>query len=47
MALLAHHYIIKPKHIANQEKHHQKFSFRDESLMFLKEYGIDFNEEYL
>jgi putative transposase len=35
------------EYIANQEKHHQKLSFRDEYLMFLKEYGIDFNEDYL
>ena len=34
-------------YIANQEKHHQKLSFKQEYLIFLREYGIDFNEDYL
>lgn len=38
----------KTKHyIAKQEEHHKKNSFKEEYLMFLKEYNIDFNEQYL
>jgi REP element-mobilizing transposase RayT len=35
------------QYIRNQEKHHQKMTFREEYLLFLKEYGIEYNEEYL
>lgn len=35
------------QYIANQEEHHKKMSFKEEYLLFLKEYGIDYNEEYL
>jgi putative transposase len=35
------------RYIANQEEHHKKMSFEEEYLMFLKEYGIDYNEAYL
>ena len=35
------------KYIQNQEKHHKKMGFKEEYLLFLKEYGIDFNEKYL
>ncbi len=34
-------------YIANQEKHHKKMSFKEEYLLFLKEYGIEYNEKYL
>lgn len=34
-------------YIENQEKHHQKMTFQEESRMFLKEYGIDYNEQYV
>ena len=34
-------------YIQNQERHHQKMSFKEEYLIFLKEYGIDYNEKYL
>ncbi len=34
-------------YIENQEEHHTKTSFRDEYLMFLKEYGVGYNEQYL
>ena len=34
-------------YIENQEEHHKKFSFKEEYLMFLKEYRIEFNEDYL
>lgn len=35
------------RYIQNQEKHHQKISFKEEYLMFLKEYNVGYNEEYL
>ena len=35
------------RYIANQEIHHQKMTFKEEYILFLKEYGIDYNEEYL
>ena len=38
----------KTKHyIEKQEDHHTKMSFKDEDLLFLKEYGIEYNEQYL
>ena len=35
------------QYIQNQEKHHQKISFMEEYLLFLKKYGMDYNEKYL
>ena len=35
------------EYIARQEEHHKKMSFKDEYLLFLKEYGIEYNEQYL
>lgn len=35
------------EYIKNQEKHHQKRTFREEYLAFLKKYEIDFEEQYL
>ena len=35
------------KYIKNQEKHHQKESFRDEYTEILIKNGIDYNKEYL
>jgi len=35
------------QYIQDQEKHHQKMSFKEEYIMFLEEYGIDYNEKYL
>lgn len=35
------------QYILNQEKHHQKKSFKDEYLDFLKEFDIEYNEKYL
>lgn len=35
------------EYIKNQEKHHKKMTFREEYLKFLKEYGVDFDEEHL
>jgi len=34
-------------YIANQERHHNTRSFREEYLAFLKEYGVDYDEAYL
>ena len=34
-------------YIMNQEKHHKKMPFKEELVLFLKEYGIDYNEKYL
>jgi REP element-mobilizing transposase RayT len=35
------------KYIENQEEHHKKRTFKDEYLLFLKEYGIEYDEKYL
>ena len=35
------------RYIENQEEHHRKLSFKEEYLLFLKEYGIKYNEQYL
>jgi Transposase and inactivated derivatives len=35
------------QYIANQEIHHEKISFKDEYISFLKEYGIEYNEKFL
>lgn len=38
----------KTKHyILNQEKHHKKMSFNEELIAFLKEYKIEYNNQYL
>jgi len=38
----------KTKHyIENQEIHHKKITFKEEYLLFLKKYGINYNEQYL
>ena len=34
-------------YIKNQEKHHQKRSFRNEYLEFLDRFGIEYDEQYL
>lgn len=34
-------------YILNQEVHHKKTTFREEYLNFLKEYGIDYKEEFI
>lgn len=34
-------------YIENQVEHHKKLSFKDELLVFLKEYQIDYDERYL
>jgi len=35
------------KYIENQEEHHKKLTFQEEYLLFLKEYGIEYDETYL
>ncbi len=35
------------RYIENQNEHHKKMSFKDEYLLFLKEYGIEYNDAYL
>lgn len=38
----------KSRHyIEIQEEHHKKVTFKEELFAFLKEYGIDYNEQYL
>lgn len=34
-------------YIMNQEKHHQRRTFRDEYLTLLRKFEIDFKEEYV
>jgi hypothetical protein len=34
-------------YIKNQEEHHKKMTFKEELILFLKEYGIEYNEQYL
>ena len=38
---------IVVKYIQNQEEHHKKMQFVDELKMFLREYGVEYKEEYL
>lgn len=35
------------KYIENQELHHSSHTFKEEYLLFLKQYGVEYNEEYL
>ncbi|RCW30408.1 IS200/IS605 family transposase [Marinilabilia salmonicolor] len=35
------------RYIQNQENHHRKTSFKEEYLLFLKEYRVDFDADYL
>jgi len=35
------------QYIQKQEEHHKIRSFEEEYLIFLKEYGIDYDERYL
>jgi REP element-mobilizing transposase RayT len=34
-------------YILKQEEHHKKMKFKEEYLFFLKEYGVEYNEQYL
>lgn len=35
------------EYIRNQEEHHKKVSFKDEYRSLLKEFNIDYNEQYV
>jgi REP element-mobilizing transposase RayT len=35
------------KYIANQKKHHEKLTFKEEVLQFLNEYEVEYDERYL
>jgi len=35
------------EYIKNQEEHHSRKTFREEYILFLKESGVDYKEEYL
>ncbi|MBL4561677.1 MAG: transposase [Labilibaculum sp.] len=35
------------RYIENQEEHHKRKTFQEEYLMFLREYGVEYNEKYL
>ncbi len=35
------------KYIANQEEHHKKQNFKDESFFFLNKFNVKFNERYV
>ena len=35
------------KYINNQSTHHRKTTFREEYLLFLQQYKVEYNEEYL
>lgn len=34
-------------YIKNQDEHHKKLTFKEELILFLKEYKIEYNERYL
>ena len=38
---------VVKKYIENQKEHHKSETFKEEYIRFLKEYGIDYNEDYL
>jgi REP element-mobilizing transposase RayT len=38
---------ILKRYIARQKVHHQRVTFQDEYLKFLKSYGIDYDERYV
>ena len=35
------------RYIENQERHHRKISFEDESIALLEKHGIDYDPEYV
>lgn len=38
---------VVKRFIENQKEHHKSETFKDEYIRFLKEYDVDFNEDYL
>jgi putative transposase len=35
------------KYVVDQEKHHKKYSFRDEFIALLRAHNVEFDEKYL
>ncbi len=35
------------KYVRNQDEHHQKMTFQEEFLMFLKRYKVEYDEQYV
>ena len=35
------------KYVRNQEEHHRTMTFQEEFLMFLKRYGVEYDEAYV
>ncbi len=35
------------KYVLNQREHHKKVTFKDEYISLLKQYDIDYNEDFL
>ncbi|WP_340106388.1 IS200/IS605 family transposase [Rhodohalobacter sp. 8-1] len=45
---LGHSHVEKTfRYIQNQGKHHQKMTFKEEYLMFLKKFEIDYDDQYI
>jgi len=38
---------IVKKYILNQKEHHKKTTYREEYLLFLQEYNVDYDEKYI
>ena len=38
---------VVKSYIENQKEHHKTVTFKEEYIRFLKEYGIDYNEDFL
>jgi len=38
---------IVKKYIERQKEHHKRLSFKEEYIKFLREYGVEYNENYL
>jgi hypothetical protein len=38
---------VVDRYVANQKDHHKHQTFKEEYIQFLKENGIEYNEEYL
>ncbi|KAA6343168.1 hypothetical protein EZS27_009142 [termite gut metagenome] len=40
-------YAKTKQYIANQKEHHKKMTFREEYVLFLNEYGVDYEKKYI
>jgi len=38
---------VVKKYIEGQKEHHKRLSFKEEYIKFLREYGVDYNENYI